>query len=216
MFAWRRRLGAVEMAVTDRSVDLLDPADCEAVREALEADRIAAMRQVHGAEVAWAGVEEAEADALATEEPGVAVVARAADCLPVVLVGDERIVAAVHAGRAGVAAGVVPAAVAALRGRGAGQVRAWLGPRICGACYEVPEAMAAEVEAVAPGSRAVTSWGTPSVDLAAGVRRQLAVADVDCEDLVWCTAEDDRFFSHRGGDLGRHGVVVVIHDGPTD
>ena len=44
-----------------------------------------------------------------------------------------------------------------------------LGPAVSGANYEVPAAMADEVEAALPGSRTVTSTGTPGLDLRAGI-----------------------------------------------
>ena len=38
---------------------------------------------------------------------------------------------------------------------------AWVGPHVCGRCYEVPAALQAEVAAVEPDTVAPTSWGTP-------------------------------------------------------
>ena len=54
------------------------------------------------------------------------------------------------------------------RARRAGRtdVVAWVGPHVCGGCYEVPEAMRAEVTDVVPAAVATTSWG------AAGGRRR--------------------------------------------
>ena len=51
---------------------------------------------------------------------------------------------------------------------GAARVR-----RSSGANYEVPEQMAADVEARLPGSRTTTARGTPGLDLRAGIARQL-------------------------------------------
>ena len=54
-----------------------------------------------------------------------------ADCIPVLLVGpspDGPVLAAVHAGRPGIASGVLPAAVDSMRSLGAIGIRAWLGP----------------------------------------------------------------------------------------
>ena len=82
----------------------------------------------------------APGDALVTAEPGTVLMVRVADCVPVLLADAGRgVVAAVHAGRPGLAAGVVPAAVAAMRALGADRVTAWVGPHVCGACYEVPD-----------------------------------------------------------------------------
>ena len=66
-----------------------------------------------------------------------------------------------------------------MRELGATAVEAWVGPHICGACYEVPEALQSEVAAREPASLSTTSWGTPALDIGAGVRAQLARAGVD-------------------------------------
>ncbi len=113
-------------------------------------------------------------DGLVTTQPGVSLMVRAADCVPV-LFADESgtVIGAAHCGRPGLVAGIVPATVAAMRSLGAGPLRAWVGPHVCGRCYEVPEQMRDDVAAVEPDSRATTSWGTPSLDVGAGVRAQL-------------------------------------------
>ncbi|WP_201409570.1 laccase domain-containing protein, partial [Mycobacterium paraintracellulare] len=52
-------------------------------------------------------------------------------------------------------------------------ISALLGPAVSGHNYEVPEAMADEVEAALPGSRTITGAGTPGLDLRAGIACQL-------------------------------------------
>ncbi len=129
------------------------------------------MDQVHGAGVAEVtsatppGAELTGVDALVTREPGRVLGVAAADCVPV-LVAGPRAVGAVHAGRRGVRAGVVTAALDAVPG---GVERAAVGPAIGGCCYEVPAAMQAEVLEAAPAAEATTTWGTPSLDLPAAV-----------------------------------------------
>jgi copper oxidase (laccase) domain-containing protein len=79
-----------------------------------------------------------------------------------------------------------------------GRVEVLLGPAVCGACYEVPAAMRDEVDAALPGSASVTRIGTPSIDLHAGLRRQLTglgIGKIDADPR--CTVEDDQLFSHR-------------------
>ena len=73
---------------------------------------------------------------------------RAADCVPVLLVApDGGVIGAVHSGRPGLVPGVVPATVARMRELGAGRIEGWIGPHVCGRCYEVPEQMRADVAA---------------------------------------------------------------------
>jgi copper oxidase (laccase) domain-containing protein len=77
-------------------------------------------------------------------------------------------------------------------------ISALLGPAVSGANYEVPAAMADEVEAVLPGSRTRTVRGTPGLDLRAGIARQLAAAGVTAIDIdPRCTVADRNLFSHR-------------------
>lgn len=179
--------------------------------------RLVLMRQVHGADVVvvdeplLATGEVPVADALVTALPGVVLLVRVADCVPVLLADAEAgVVAAVHAGRPGLVAGVVPAAVEAMRSLGARRIRAWLGPHVCGACYEVPAAMRNEVAAVVPAAWAETSWGTPSLDIGAGLRDQLDHQSVAALDIARCTLEDDDLYSYRrqGVESGRFGGLV--------
>lgn len=229
-FWFRDGLGAAEFGFSDARTDLGrgllgESGDAPGVAVLVEAlgdgrsvpARPVLMRQVHGAEVALADPQAPApvADALLLDRTGVAAIVRVADCTPVVVVdADLPLAAVVHAGRVGMAAGVVPAAVAALRARGAVRLEAWIGPRACGSCYEVPRELADEVAAIVPASRSTTRWGTPALDIGAGVAAQLQQDDVRVHDLGGCTIEDAQFWSHRrqGEAAGRFGAVVVLHE----
>jgi YfiH family protein len=127
-------------------------------------------RQVHGTRVVEATVpgDVGEADAVFTSVEALPVAVATADCAPIILEGDD-VVAVVHAGWRGAAAGIVPAALAALSTRGAPAVRAAIGPTIGPCCYEV----GAEVAARFPGFVGATRWGTESVDLPGYLAAQL-------------------------------------------
>ena len=209
--------GTVSVAFTDRSLDLGDlaPDDVRAAGLAAIAGETGAtpylMHQVHGTTVAEVpGEEFPDADGLVTGEPGVALLARAADCVPVLLVAESGEIGAVHAGREGVRRGVVTVAVERIRDHGATGLRAWVGPHICGGCYEVPEEMRAEVAAAVPATHATTSWGTPALDLGAGVLAQLEAIGVPATEVGGCTREDEALHSHRrdGAAAGRLAGVV--------
>jgi len=180
--------------------------------------------QVHGTVVldrprpAPDGAPVGDADAVVVGRGGGAAVV-VADCVPVLLADpDAGVAAAVHAGRRGLADGVVQAAVAAMVDAGARpeRVRAAVGPAICGRCYEVPPALRDEVADVVPGVATSTSWGTPALDLPAGVVAVLAGVGVTAVHRTgWCTRTDDRFFSHRrstssGEAPGRCAAVVAV------
>src|SRR5215207_3548367 len=185
----------------------------------LPPDHLVWMEQIHGATVTavdgpLSGPVEAS-DGLVTATPGVAVAVLTADCVPVLLADAEAgVVAAVHAGRVGAAAGVLRRAVERFVELGGDPARtdALLGPAICGACYEVPAEMRAAVESRLPGSAVRTRRGSPGLDLRPGLARQLAelgVGQVVTDPR--CTAEDRELFSHRrDGTTGRQAALAWI------
>ena len=177
------------------------------------------MRQVHGNDVAvvdraWLDARPQElprVDGLVTDVAGVALVVRAADCVPVLLADPvRRVVGAAHAGRQGLLERIVPATVAAMRDLGAEDLVAWVGPHICGRCYEVPDALRAQVAAEVPEAFGETSWGTPAVDVGAGVVAQLRAEGAEVVDAGLCTREDESLFSHRRQDSGRLAGLVWV------
>ncbi|MFJ5528489.1 peptidoglycan editing factor PgeF [Streptomyces sp. NPDC093261] len=172
----------------------------------LDPARVVWMNQVHGPDVAvveepWGPRPAPEVDALVTARRGLALAVLTADCTPVLLADPVAgVVAAVHAGRPGMVAGVVPAAVRAMMDLGAkpSRILARTGPAVCGRCYEVPDMMRAEVAAVEPAAHAETSWGTPAVDVTAGVHAQLERLGVcDRAQSPVCTRESGDHFSYR-------------------
>jgi hypothetical protein len=228
--------GSVDLAFTDRLGGVSDPPydelnlalvsddDPAAVAEnwRLVLDdfapgaELAGPHQVHGATVVAAaaatGDDRAEGDGIVTGRRDLVLAVRAADCVPVLLADpDAGQIGAVHCGRPGLAAGIVPRAVEVMRDQGARGIEAWIGPHVCGGCYEVPARMRDEVAAVEPAARATTTWGTPSLDLGAGVRAQLEAAGVVVTDVSRCTRESPDLYSHRrdGARAGRLAGLVV-------
>lgn len=174
------------------------------------------MNQVHGTAVAVMERDSPAPEADAMVSRGLPLAVMVADCIPVLLVGESAggpVLAAVHAGRPGLANGVIPAAVDSMEVLGATGIRAWLGPSICGDCYEVPAPLQSEVAARVPASRSTTSWGTPGLDLPAGARSQLEQAGVGVEYTGPCTLETPSLFSYRRNkNTGRFAGVVWCHD----
>jgi len=211
-----------------------DDADVVAANRALLADSIGAtpvfLRQVHGMRVVRVGLGDAaarapvhEADAVVTNEAGVACVVQAADCLPVLLAAPGgRAVAAAHAGWRGLAAGVVEAAVGAVCdvGRCAPEeIVAWLGACIGPRAFEVGEdvliAFGASTRGAArPGGRFEAQGGAKWLaDLPGLARDRLAAAGVaQISGGAWCTvSEASRFFSYRrDGITGRMAAAIWI------
>ena len=174
--------------------------------------------QVHGRDVSVVRPDDElpmqpmpKADGVVTTRDDVVLCVRAADCLPVLLAGDG-VIGAAHSGRKGMYVGVVPATVEAMRELGATRITAVLGPYACGNCYEVPAQMRAEVVERVPASYAETSWGTPAIDVAAGVRAQLDELGVEVVDATACTIESETLYSYRreGPVSGRMAGLVKL------
>lgn len=196
------------------------------VRERLQVRALVTSHQVHGRTVLdvdaalldrWHAGSElgsslpggealAVADAMVTTETLVGLCIRVADCVPVLLADPvARVAGAAHAGRTGLAGGVLEAVVEAMRSKGARSITAWVGPAVCGRCYEVPAAMRDEVAARVPETWAVSERRAPSLDLPAGARAVLSRAGCTTVDAGACTRESADLHSHRrdGGSAGR-------------
>ncbi len=175
-----------------------------------DAERLALNYQVHGTTVnrAVAGERGTPGDALWTDEPGVPMLALAADCVPVALVRTDGKPAAavVHAGRIGVLAGALAAAVRTL----GGAVAAAIGPSAGPCCYEVGEEVAQPYrerfgESIVTGRR-LDLWRAAETSL-----HEAGVASVHRADV--CTiCNPELFFSHRrdGKPRGVQGVLAVV------
>lgn len=173
----------------------------------LEPEQVVYLTQVHGAQVVYAGGPwpgpRPEADAAVTDVPGLALAVLVADCTPVLLADPEAgVVAVAHAGRPGMAAGVVPETIDRMRAYGAraDRIVARTGPAVCGSCYEVPEAMRADVAARVPESWAVTRQGTAAVDVPGGVWAQLRAAGIsegNAHRSPVCAKESADHYSYR-------------------
>jgi polyphenol oxidase len=184
----------------------------------LQAGDVAWMRQVHGTDVryvAGGGQQDGSCDAMFTDVPRLALAVQVADCVPVLVADPQaRLAGAAHAGRAGLAAGVVPALLTAMSAAGTrpDRMHALIGPAICGRCYEVPEQMRAQVSAVIPESGCTTSDGSASLDIVAGVTAQLAAAGVPSVRADGrCTRESADLYSYRrDGTTGRFAGLIWL------
>jgi polyphenol oxidase len=174
--------------------------------------RLATASQVHEARVVvhdgdWEGWLRVErADGHVAPGRGTALAVSVADCVPVLLAHASGAVAALHSGWRGTELNIASEGVRHLSRHGAParELRAHLGPAICGRCYEVSP----EVHLRLTG-RSVDRPTT--VDLRALIADQLRALGLRRIALSdQCTRCDgERFFSHRGGDPGRQLAVIV-------
>ncbi len=181
---------------------------------------ILSVKQVHGTDalVVDRPVEEGDRfeggwDALVTNQPGLMVTVRTADCVPVLLHDPvRRVVAAVHAGWRGAVAGIVPKTVALLVNRfgtTVKDVRMAIGPSAGSCCYEVDEPVLRRLRDVFPEWQSVVSPVNSEkahFNLRAFVRAQAMAEGLEAERIATADActicQPDVFFSYR-----REGVV---------
>jgi YfiH family protein len=174
------------------------------------------LRQVHGVSVVDAGgTTTPEADASFARIPKVVCTVLTADCLPVLLCDEEgTMVAAVHGGWRGLAAGILERVVAALA-TAPSKLMAYLGPAIGPQAFEVGDEVRRALTALQPEwQTAFASHGEKWLaDLYLLARLRLASAGVT---RVYggglCTYSDsDRFFSHRrDGTTGRMASLIWL------
>jgi hypothetical protein len=190
-----------------------EPANVEENRRLLcaevgaDPERLALNRQIHGTVVRRArpGDRRERADGLWTDEPGVAMLAMTADCLPIALArtnGERPALAILHVGWRGLAEGVVARGVAAVGGR----LAAAIGPAIGPCCYEVGPEVAGHFGAELTTGGRLDLWTAAERSL-----RSAGVEEVERTDL--CTAcHPELFFSHRRdrGVTGRQGVIGLV------
>lgn len=148
------------------------------------------------------GSQPAKVDAQLTNRADVTPLVLVADCVPLVLAGPG-VVAAVHCGWRGVAAGIVERAVVALSEFGkveAGALAAALGPGIGRCCYRVGD----EVRSAFRARGHVHAVADATLDLAGVIRAELERAGVDAAAIRGCelctSCNPGLFFSHRRDD----------------
>jgi len=192
-----------------------DPADVELNRAKLRerVGEFAIMSQVHGDTVVVLDElpdDVPVADALITANPNLALVVMVADCIPLLL-KSEKLVAAVHVGRAGLINSIALKTIAKMRALGAIQISGSIGPAICGSCYEVPQELHDEVTSLHPLASSKTRTGTPALDLPKALIAALAYVNVPVGISAGCTLEDDNSFSYRRNQVtGRQGGVIKL------
>jgi polyphenol oxidase len=186
----------------------------QALRDGLGFQAIVHARQVHGALVHAHGQVPAgllvatDADGHATRESGTLLAVSVADCVPVFIVAPRaRVIAAVHAGWRGTAAGVLEAALSLLGshfGVRPPSLRVHFGPAICGECYEV----GAEVL----NGLGIAGDGVTNADIRAALAARAVAAGIPVEQITassFCTRHGDSpFYSHRAGCPERQIAVV--------
>jgi hypothetical protein len=175
--------------------------------------RLASAHQTHEAVVArhepgWQGwLRIRGVDGHFSTVPGTALCVTVADCTPVFVAHPRGAVAALHAGWRGTAARILDVGLDLFEANGfpGAECAVHLGASICERCYEVgPEVLSA--------IHGRPFAGKGQLDVRAVLAAQARGRGV--EDLSvspYCTrCDQDRFFSHRGGDAGRQLGVIAL------
>lgn len=173
------------------------------------------LRQVHGIGVVKANQSQVipEADASFTDQNGTVCAVLTADCLPVLLCGDNgRVIGAAHAGWRGLQAGVIKQLLAAMN---CAEVSVWLGPAIGPDNFEVGDEVREAF--LADNVKATDAFrdhgpGKWLADIYRLARLQLADLGIDnVHGGGLCTVADRaRFYSYRrdGAATGRMASLI--------
>jgi YfiH family protein len=198
------------------------------VSMALGAENLLTLYQIHSPNAVTASgpwEQGPQADAIATNVPGIALGILTADCAPVLFADPQaRVIGAAHAGWKGAFTGVLASVVEKMESLGADRRRisAAIGPCISRANYEVgPEFIARFADADADNTRFFVPSDKPDhwrFDLEGYVVYRLREAGLaNTEPLSVCTyARESEFFSfrratHRGEkDYGRQVSAIVL------
>ena len=158
------------------------------------------------------------ADIIVTNQPGLWIGVKTADCVPVLLRDESAgVVAAVHAGWRGTALGIVKIAADIMArefGASPANMRAAMGPCICKACFETRGDVPA---ALPPGfSEHITDDGDGRfhVDLPginAAMLKSVGVTDIAMPPACTC-CDPETYWSHRkhGNDRGLQVSLVQL------
>jgi YfiH family protein len=186
----------------------------------VSARRLARAEQVHGSSIAIVsrGGIQRNVDGLITDKRGLTLVISTADCYPVIIYSpSERVLAALHVGRAGAAGGIIPRALDMLATEFRMHARntiAVIGPGICRKCYAVWKRSASRFPAEYMHERNGKRYlDLRSFCIDSLVRGGLRKANI--YHSGYCTScEPEYFYSHRRDHAitGRHWTIAAMHD----
>ena len=161
--------------------------------------------QVHGSDCLYVGADSdlsaaPQADAMWTDQPGLALAIQTADCVPVVITNTQgTVVGAAHGGWRGLVAGVLPELVRGMSVEPS-ELHAWVGPCIGRTHFEVEEDVWGPVWRIC--AEAVFPHGVDNrkrlVDLPLLTQHQLYACGVrSVTQSGLCTYASAEFYSHR-------------------
>ncbi len=170
------------------------------VKKEAKAETLALINQIHSSRIVEYDGTIQDADGIYTDQKGVMVCIKFADCTPIMLLDTrKRIAMAIHAGWRGTQQNISLKAVKLLISLGSKpeNILVSIGPHICENCYEVGEEVASLFDSK---FYKPTSSGKFLLNLESASRNQFIQAGVpekNINSLGICTYENRNFFSYR-------------------
>lgn len=183
------------------------------------------MSQVHGDKIVIIDKEFTHqnipiCDALITKEKETPLMVMVADCVPILLYDPvEKVIAVIHAGRAGVFSRIVPKTIQKMQKElscNTKNILISIGPCIHQDCYEVGKEIVQESKEYSYNYAIKEEKGRYYLDLLSIIYKQLNdlnIMDKNLETLPYCTAcNTDKFYSYRAeqNSCGRFAGVIML------
>lgn len=211
--------------VGDDAADVLENHNRLAQAIGFERERVIHMRQIHSDRIVL--IDERmnfdtppECDAIITNRLHTPLMVMSADCTPILVYDPvQRVIGAIHAGRAGALNAILPKTIARMGetfGTRIDDIRISMGPSIHGCCYEINGHIAEEVQEKGYPEALRQEGERLFLDVNTVLRQQLDALNVPQEHLEIidaCTAcESDTYFSYRADRqcTGRIAGVIVL------
>lgn len=173
-------------------------------------DKLVHMNQIHGDDIIFINQQHnydliPTCDALITQEKNTPLMVMVADCIPILIYDPvKEVIAAVHAGRAGIFTKVLPKTIKKMRiqyGCKAKDLLISLGPSIRQCCYEVGSEIETEAQEKQLDYAMSMRENKYFLDLLTIAHNQLKEAGIKTENIEtspYCTAcNTEQFFSYR-------------------
>ncbi len=184
------------------------------LQKRLGAKKLIFMDQIHGndVEIVDFNSEILTCDAIITKKKNLALCVMVADCIPLLLYDKkEKVIAAIHAGRAGVFSKIAQKCIEKMQenfNSKPNNMIAYIGPHIKKCCYEVSGEVLEDAKTKYPDFVFQNH-----LDISGILHHQLESLHVNIKDVSSCTSCDKRFYSYRrDGITGRQVGVIMLKD----
>ncbi len=171
----------------------------DAVKNISAADKVSIMNQIHSDIILEYSGKYHDADGMYTNQKGVFIGVRFADCTPIVLMDTKkRMIMSIHAGWRGTSLKISKKAceIFAKRGSSLYDIIVSIGPHICRNCYEIKEDVAKKFYS----AEVIQTKDKLFLDLETANINQLIHSGINhrnIESFGICTFEHESFFSYR-------------------